>query len=117
MDGMVSVGDGRQIRALDLVSKLRAFRGRLTRRELCEVLGYGADNRQAFNTVCRLCRTYQISAAPEPRPDRPALAPGPALTVMQIEAKRQLAAEIAAHRDRLRLGLVPPPFKPGPLEW
>jgi hypothetical protein len=36
---------------------------------------------------------------------------------VQIEARRQLAAEIAAHHDRLRLGLVPRPYKVGPLEF
>ena len=36
---------------------------------------------------------------------------------VEIEARRQLAAEIAAHHDRLRLGLVPRPYTPGPLEW
>lgn len=114
---MVSVGPGEQIRTLDLVAKLRAFRGRLTRRELCEVLGYGADNRQAFRAVCRLCVAYQIASAAESRPTRPPPAAGPALTSMLIEAKRSLAAEIARHHDRLRLGLVPPPYKPGPLQW
>jgi hypothetical protein len=117
MDGMVSVGDGRQIRTLDLVAKLRAFRGRLTRRQLCAALGYGADNRQAWRAVCRLCDLYEINVAPEPRRRSPPPLPAALLKVMRAKAERQLAAEIARHHKRLRAGLVPPPFKPGPLEW
>jgi hypothetical protein len=37
---------------------------------------------------------------------------------IEIEARRQLAADIAGHQDRLRLGLVPRRYKPDePLEW
>jgi hypothetical protein len=36
---------------------------------------------------------------------------------IEREAKRQLAAEIAAYHDRIRLGLIPRPYKPGPLKW
>jgi hypothetical protein len=39
------------------------------------------------------------------------------LSRIEIEARRQLAAEIAAHHDRMRLGLIPRAYKRGKLEW
>jgi hypothetical protein len=117
MDGVVTVGPGQQIRTMDLVNKLRAYRGRLSRRELCAALGYGADNQRAYKVICRLCVDYQIATAPRPgpppRPNRPS---AKVAIAMLAEARRQLAAEIEAHQDRLRDGRSPP-YKPGPLGW
>jgi hypothetical protein len=68
-------------------------------------------------------RTSPVSVAPASHPAADSWAPARAaarrllLRRLEIDARRQLAAEIARHHDRLRLGLIPPPYKPGPLEW
>lgn len=64
-DGMTDVGDGQKIPTMRLVEKLRRFRGRLTKRLLCQALGYSSQNRTAYVAVCRLCREYEIITADE----------------------------------------------------
>jgi hypothetical protein len=66
---------------------------------------------RAAEGAIRISAAHAATAAIRERHERLALRRA------EIEARRQLAAEIARHHDRLRLGLIPPPYKPGPLEW
>ena len=116
--GYVMLGDA-QIRTLDLVEKIRRFRGRYTRHQICEVLGHANDDK-AYQLIKRLCGQYQIATkrAPSGAAPRGDDEPPPELLTAQlIAAKRSLAAEIAGHRNSLEIGLVPRRYKVGRLEW
>ena len=56
---------GKPIDTMVLVSKLRAFRGRKTRRQMAEALGYPDD--ASYHTICNVCKRYEIVAATAPR--------------------------------------------------
>lgn len=56
---------GKQIDTMELVSKLRTFRGRKTRREMAEALGHNDD--VSYRTICNVCKRYEVAAATAPR--------------------------------------------------
>ena len=117
---MVGLGAAGRKRTEYVIQRLRGFRGRLTRHQIAAALG--ADDAHGYKAVCRLLRTHGIAAAKDaarrsPDPPRSRNEKNLRTDAALAEAKRQLAAEIARHHDRLRLGLVPPPYKPGPLQW
>lgn len=62
-NGYIDTGNGTRIETLRLVERLRAFRGRLTRRMMCRAMGYPDSNKAVYVAVCRLCREYEINAA------------------------------------------------------
>jgi hypothetical protein len=111
--------DGAEHRVIDLANKLRQFRGRLTRRQMCAELGYAADDRWAYETISGICRDFEILAADgKVEHEKPALSPQ--MTALQkadlARARSQLRDEIAAHHADLEQaalgGRVLPPYKP-----
>lgn len=98
------------IETLDLVARIRRFRGRLTKWQIADQLGFKGVM-GGFLTVSRLCREYDITTA-DPDPD---YRPGVINRDQVIElAAEQLRREIAAAQQEAKFA---PPYRPGPLIW
>ena len=54
---------------MDLVDKLRGYRGRLTRMQLCAAVGLDPANKYHFKRVHQLCRDFDITTADPGRVD------------------------------------------------
>jgi hypothetical protein len=98
------------IETIDLVARIRRFRGRLTKKQITDQLGFKSAM-TGFLTVARLCREYEISTA-DPEPD---YRPGVINRDQVLElAAEQLRREIAAAQKEAKFA---PPYRPGPLIW
>ena len=62
--GLVTRSTGETVIAEDLVAQLRRYRGRLTRRQMCQAIGWDADNKQDMNAINRLCTRWDVASAP-----------------------------------------------------
>jgi hypothetical protein len=64
--GWVYLAPEQLVRTTELVERLRSYGGKLTRKELCEALGYAATNITVYNVVSRLCRGCEIATKSDP---------------------------------------------------
>jgi hypothetical protein len=103
-----------------LAQQIRTFRGRLSRRDLCEALGLGKDNLKALAVVSRVCRQFSLVTADDTvkAVARTRIAAeitkADQMAEMLVKARQQLAAEIYLARKE---AATAPAYKPADFEW
>lgn len=107
-----------KVPTIDLVNQMRSHRGRKTRRELVEAVGFDPNNSTHFDVIRRICKDYDITVADpgrvDPKPKWDNRFSSKAAGELRL-AKEQLAKEIAL--ARMEAAHAPPYRYDEALEW